>query len=250
MPKGRDFVPSNQRDGVWFPHRGMGVCHWPPKKDSHTSTGEMLTAPFNDFTAAYPPTPPRPYHNKHEQRNFKLSNNFSNHDNRHSFQDHGVYFGDGRESRPLGKRLSAPTKRQHFTDKDYLKHKGRQVTHYDYNTQYGNIYQGCAGASTTVEPPTHRRFPKLHKEGTAGPQQPLDTATTMWFQEPDVPYKTPLQVMATAQEPFLGPNKWKYSNHGLSRCYPPYERPEQGKISVWRVSGPQVMETAKVHSQC
>ncbi len=28
------------------------------------------------------------------QRNFKLSNGFSAHDNRHSFQGHGVYFGD------------------------------------------------------------------------------------------------------------------------------------------------------------
>lgn len=28
------------------------------------------------------------------QINYKISNVFSEHDNRHSFQDHGVYFGD------------------------------------------------------------------------------------------------------------------------------------------------------------
>lgn len=115
--------------------------------------------------------------------------------------------------------LKAPSKRQHFTDKDYLKHSGRTIVNHDYNTIYGSDFEG----RPTTEPPTKRRFPRIHKDGDPSLTK-LTTTTTAQFREPDVPFRTPLHVLAVSQEPFLAANKWKYSHHGLPKCYPPYDK--------------------------
>lgn len=73
----------------------------------------MLSGPYTN--TGYPPSPPPTYTSRDKVsyiflfylnkvcmilrphnilQNFKNSNNFSDHDNRNSFQDHGVYFGD------------------------------------------------------------------------------------------------------------------------------------------------------------
>jgi hypothetical protein len=65
----------------------------------------------------------------------------------------------------------------------------------------------------------------------------LGTSTTDWF-EP-TPYVTPIEVMSETQEPFLEHNSWKYSNHGLARCYPPYDyNPKKNKPPApWNLNG-------------
>lgn len=236
MPKGRGFAPPIDHDGNWFQHRGL-----PPEsrrtREVTTSTGIMLKAPFDPSDSSYPPKPPSAYHHK-DAVNFQKTNAFSAHDNRNSFQNHGVYFGDGSGTRTLGKRLTAPTQRQHYTDKDNIKHNSRQAINFDYNTNYGIEYEG----NQSTGRPSHRRFPKVHNEGTTGLAK-LDTTTTDWFKNPDVPHKTPLHVMAVAQEPFLGHNKWKYSNHGLSKCYPPYDKVNSREpFAFWMVQGPSALK--------
>lgn len=231
MPKGRLHAPSTACDGVWFEHRGV-TMDWPPKRMENTNTGQMLNEPYSPEKARCPPTPP-PLYKSRDSRNFKDTNRFSAHDNRHSFQDHGVYFEDGRENRLLGKRLQGTDRRQHNTEPDFLKHYGRTKTDFDYHTVYHKTYKGCL----TPDPPTYRRFPKVHREGKPGTAK-LDTTTTDWYQSPDVPYKTPTHVLAISQEPFLGHNNFKYSYHGLSKCYPTYDRLDKKKsYPVWIVQG-------------
>ncbi|KAK3590265.1 hypothetical protein CHS0354_041343 [Potamilus streckersoni] len=159
----------------------------------------------------------RPVSGKHPI-NYKSSNKFSEHDNRHSFQTHGVYFGDGKDSRQLGRRNINADMRIHHTEKDFFKHNGIEVTEYDYRTTYGNSFIG----DPTPNPPTFRRFRKsLPPPKTA--RFPNDTTVTDWFQPPIVPFRTPTHVLAISQEPFLKHNAWKYSNHSLKNVYPPYE---------------------------
>jgi len=219
MPKGRINVPPTKADGIWFQHRGL-PDEGPPLRASATTTGCMLTGPWHDNTSKYPPVPPQPYTEK-DQRNFKLSNNFSAHDNRHFLQDHGVYFGNGVDTRVLGKRNKAPTARQHHTGHDYLKHNSRAPFDFDYNTVYDSDFLG----KLTAEPPTRRRFPREHAEGVSSLVEPvkLSTVTTGWSENVNAEKETPLQVLAVSQEPFLPANKWKYSYHGRSKCYPHYE---------------------------
>jgi hypothetical protein len=123
----------------------------------------------------------------------------------------------GRDTRYLGKLNKDPYLRQHFTGSEYLGHEGETGNPFNFRTMYRTSYFG----DQNTQLPTLRRFPKTHSEGTEGTIK-LETATTDWFKEPDVPHKTPLQVLATSQEPHLKHNKWKYSNHGLPCIYPPY----------------------------
>ncbi|ELT87624.1 hypothetical protein CAPTEDRAFT_226597 [Capitella teleta] len=228
MPKGRSFAPHTDEDGGWFQHKGS-ARPLPLLRENSTSTGVMLKAPFDPLTSNYPSMPPLQYRMK-QAPNFKTSNRFSAHDNRNALQDHGVYFGNGRDTRLLGKGLSAHEIRQHGTETEMLKHNGRVVCNYDYNTIYGGSYQG----NQCTEKPTKRRFSKTYKQPRLAK---LDTMTTEWF-HPST-YVTPIEVMADSQEPFLGKNSWKYSNQSLSKCYPPYDySPKKAKpFSPWMLSG-------------
>ena len=143
----------------------------------------------------------------------------------------------GRFERTLGRGMTAPDYRQHSTDKDSLAHLGTgQPYGGDYNTVYGRNFTGrkCEKAPST------RRFPTVHpavKEGLILP----DTKTTSWFKEPEVPHKTPTHVLAISQEPFLRPNRWKYSYHGLHKCYPQYNtigHTRENKFPTWLLDCP------------
>ena len=217
MGRGRKCVPSVEPDGSWFVHRGCESAGM--DRTCNTSTGVMMMAPFGG--PSKPAPPPEPFRSK-TMINYRISNVFSEHDNRHSFQDHGVYFGDGRSERTLGKRIMMPDLRLHHTNNVYLKHNDRKPVNFDLNTSYGLTYQG----KPTGEPPVHRRFPKKYKSPNSGPAK-LETKTTDWHQPPEVPYKTGTQVLATSQEPFLKHNAWKYSYHGMRQIYPPYDRNNQ-----------------------
>ncbi|XP_013383165.1 testis-expressed protein 36 [Lingula anatina] len=221
MPKGRNFAPSTQADGIWFPHRGYEEYARQPERTLDTSTGTMLTTTFHPQSSNIPNPPPEPYFKK-EYRTFKHKNDFSAHDNRHSFQDHGVYFGDGNESRFLGKRLKRTDQRQHYTGKDFVKHYGRITIASDFNSTYGTSFLG----EPTEKPPSYRRFPKLHTNSHPGPVN-LSTTSRSWIKQEELPFKTPTQVLASSQEPFLKHNCWKYSYNGISKVYPPFDEIRQ-----------------------
>lgn len=216
MGRGRRFAPSSAKEGIWFNHRGCESAGG--HRTAATSTGVMLIAPFDSENEARPRPPPAPFRSKTEI-NYKTSNKFSEHDNRNAFQDHGVYFGDGRDDRTQGRKIVLPDLRLHHTEDYFLKHFGRSAVDRDLHTTYGTSYIG----NGTEQPPVYRRFPKQYKSPQNGPLV-LDTSTTHWFQHPEVPHKTPTHVLAVSQEPFLKHNAWKYSNHGLRKIYPPYER--------------------------
>ncbi|CAH1783400.1 unnamed protein product [Owenia fusiformis] len=231
MPKGRLNAPPTQSDGVWFRHRGNDVWSTLDRRVD-TSTGGMLHSTFKESSKTKPLPPPAPYCEK-DQKNFKLKNTFSSHDNRNSFQDHGVYFGNGQDTRTLGKNLTKPSDRHHFTNKDYLKHDGRTTVNYSYDSNYAVSYQG----DQNTKKPVHRRFPRIHPQGEPGPKK-LDTTITDIYQPPAVPYNTSLQVLASSQEPFLKHNPWKFSYHGSPKCYPPFDKVDrQNPYPVWMVQG-------------
>lgn len=194
MPKGRTYAPSIENDGNWFRTRGFKSA--PLFRDTSTSTGRMLAATFNVESLRRPASPPPTFKNW-SRVNYKDENNFSLHDNRHTFQDFGVYFGHG-----LGKRLVPPEERQHRSEDlvAWQKKDFYGTTNYNYSYQLRH----CRS------PPKRRRFPTIHQESKPGLIE-LDTTTNKWFTAPDVPYETRTHVLATSQEPFLQHNPWKYS---------------------------------------
>ncbi|XP_041370681.1 uncharacterized protein LOC121384374 [Gigantopelta aegis] len=177
----------------------------------------MLAAPFNEETSVKPGSAPGPFKTK-EAPNYGTSNRFSDHDNRNSFQYHGVYLGNGRDTRLLGKHLIPINMRLHHTEPDFIKHYSLKPVDRNFDSLYHDSFEG----KPTPFPPVHRRFPKTYKEPAEGPIK-LDTTTTDRFRSPDVPYKTPLHVLALSQEPFPKHNRWKYSYQPLNRVYPQYD---------------------------
>ncbi|XP_045189327.2 testis-expressed protein 36-like isoform X2 [Mercenaria mercenaria] len=217
MARGRRHVPPATEVGIWFQHRGAHSASSLQRQDA-TSTGSMLSGPFRSSSAQYPMPPPPNFQTKSD-RNYRLSNRFSEHDNRNAFQNHGVYFGDGQNTRHLGRNLIDPHLRLHSTDKDYLKHLGREVTNYDYHSTYNKSYLG----RDIEEPPRYRRFSKSLPPAEQG-TVPLSTTTTAWLPTASPQHKTDTQVLAVSQEPFLKHNPWKYSYNPKRNVYPPYER--------------------------
>ncbi|XP_061171785.1 testis-expressed protein 36-like [Saccostrea echinata] len=216
MARGRQFAPSPASDGKWFVHRGSESAYG--ERKCLTSTGIMLAAPFGQEAETKPAPPPPPFRSKTEI-NYKTANKFSEHNNRHAFQDHGVYFGNGKDERTLGRKITLPELRLHHTEKTFLKHHSRNPVDADLNTNYRVSYLG----QPTENPPAHRRFARKYRAPETGSIK-LQTSTTDWHKSPDVPYRTPTHVLAVSQEPFPKHNPWKYSNHGMRDIYPPYER--------------------------
>ncbi|XP_052773352.1 uncharacterized protein LOC128212113 isoform X2 [Mya arenaria] len=213
MGRGRKNMPSSTQVGVWFSHRGAQSAG-AGSRESSTSTGSMLADPFRSPSEP----PPQPFIRKAE-RNYRGSNRFSEHDNRNSFQSHGVYFGDGQNTRQLGRNLIEPHLRHHNTGTDFLKHYGREVTDHEYHSTYQKSFKG----QDIEDPPRHRRFSKSLPPAEPGPVS-LTTATTAWIPSESSRHKTDTQVLAVSQEPFLKHNPWKYSYHSKRNVYPPYER--------------------------
>lgn len=217
MTRGRNFVPNPQREGIWFRHRGADDSESGRTRGELTSTGSMLRAPFTDTANTRPHPPPAPFNNK-SQTLYQTTNPFSTHDNRNSFQGHGVYFGDGNESRSLGRRLHPAQTRLHQTGRDFLMHNSRAPVHYDYRTESASSYTG----RPTADSPSARRFPRCHGEPVSGPI-PLGTTTTDWFQPAHAPTTSSTRVLAISQQPYPKHNNWKYSYKPLHKVYPPYE---------------------------
>lgn len=179
-------------DGIWFQTRGWTDV--PLNRETATTTGAMLT---KDNKGDDRPKPPPPQFNKLSQESYSDINTFSMHDNRNSFQDHGVYFGHG-----LGKKLFKGSERQHNSNDTITWNSPER----HYSTSTGSTHTG----TPCKEPPTQRRFPREYTEPSGGATKP-STTTTEWFVPPDVPYKTDTQVLVSSQEPHLKHNPWKYS---------------------------------------
>ncbi|RUS88060.1 hypothetical protein EGW08_004226 [Elysia chlorotica] len=109
MTKGRKFAPSSASEGIWFRHRGDPADADGRLRDV-TSTRQMLEAPFSAPCGLR--SPPLLYSQK-EEPVYNLRNPFTQHDNRHYFQDKGEYFGNGRTTRSLRKRLEPLEGRLH-----------------------------------------------------------------------------------------------------------------------------------------
>lgn len=216
MGKSRRHVPPATEVGIWFNHRGASSAG-SLARDEATSTGLMLSGPFKPLSAQVPKAPPASFSAKSDV-NYRTSNRFSEHDNRNSFQNHGVYFGDGRDNRQLGRYLISPDQRMHHTENTFLKHYGREQFDNDYHTNYQVSYKGKGSAR--IE---HRRYTKNLKTPSPGPI-PLGTTTTDWHPSSEKEHRTDTQVLAVSQEPFLKHNPWKYSYHHKRNVYPPYER--------------------------
>ncbi|XP_055955622.1 uncharacterized protein LOC126814912 [Patella vulgata] len=217
MVKGRLCVPSQGRDGIWFQHRGTEKMDF--TRDEVTSTGRMMSAPFDSRRRVSPASPPPAFTNKSEI-NYNSSNKFSEHDNRHTFQEDGVYFGNGKETRNLGKQIKAIDLRQHYTNNRHLTHISfTPQPPYHIDSEYRSNYKG----EKTEFPPVHRRFPKVYSEPKEGHIN-LDTTTSDWHESSQPPPKTPLRVLAISQEPFLKHNPFKYSYHGTHKIYPSLRR--------------------------
>lgn len=180
-----------------------------------------MSAPFT--TSLRPLPPPSPFTHKAQPR-YLTTNPFSSHDNRNTIQDRGEYFGDGQDSRVLGRKLLQPiSTRLHHTDTSFLKHHSRAPYHHDYHTEATATFTGAP----TDHPPTHRRFPRARNEPPSGAVD-LPTMTTDWF--PDTPAsafsrQASTRVLAISQQPYPKHNNWKYSYQGLEKVYPPYVDP-------------------------
>lgn len=210
MGKGRVNAPSSASDGIWFRHRGeAGDPEGKFRQD--TSTRDMLEAPFS--APVRPRSPPAAYKNK-EEAVYNQGYPFTQHDNRNYFQDRGEYFGNGRDTRHLGRRLHQNIQRLHRTEQTFLHHNSRNPTLHDYNPITAISYQYPGN----TEAPQRRRFPKTYQANqTPDSQREL----LSWN---NAPWRTPLHVLAVTQEPFLPKNKWRYSFHGSYKVYPPYDR--------------------------
>ena len=96
------------------------------------------------------------------------------------------------------------------TFSDRCQHYSSNLITWNANNDARSCYMASYLGSQGEDNSRNRRFPRVHPEAKPG-SAPLQTTTTKWFRRPDIPYKTPLHVLAITQEPFLTPNRWAYS---------------------------------------
>lgn len=136
-------------------------------------------------------------HQQHVCNSGEKVNTFSKHDNRHSLQDKGEYFGQG-----LGKK--------------YFK----EINHHHRKTQFKistpESQQNCleeqkdkhSDSKTPQVITHHRRFPRQYNKPS--PNSTIPTDTTSWWPPADN-YRTPTQVLTITQTIPGQANSWRYS---------------------------------------
>nr|XP_039249841.1 testis-expressed protein 36-like [Styela clava] len=205
MPKGRRFVPTAEHDGIWFQH--IGLPNIIENRNTGTTTGLMMNDRFDETAQRLTTIRCPPNYFLRQQKKYRSENPFSWHDNRNSFQDHGVYFGQG-----LGKKKAHSDTSQHKSN-DIVTWGGKKKPEslLDINSLYREDFLGerCSTA------PVHRRYSKIYPTPPVG-QIKLDTNTTLWVDDKEYVPRTFLQTLANTQEPYLPPNPWKYSYHAQS----------------------------------
>jgi len=90
---------------------------------------------------------------------------------------------------------------------------------YDYNTIYSDNYRGCQSSQPSV---CCHSFPRQYQDAEHRPRPdqtgclPPVTEDTSTGQK----CRPTTEILAMTQQPFLRNNNWKYSYHGMPRCYP------------------------------
>lgn len=120
-------------------------------------------------------------------------------------------------TRVAGRKLVATELNQHNTDPKLLAHYGRELTNYDYNTIYSDNYRGCQSSQPTI---CCRSFPRQYQEAQHRPR-PDQTGCLPPTSDNGEPCRRTTEILALTQKPFLkNTGSWKYSYHGMPRCYP------------------------------
>ncbi|CAG5120160.1 unnamed protein product [Candidula unifasciata] len=207
MTKGRQFVPSCANDGTWFAHKSQGGTQ-EGNNCNKTSKSTMLQAQVS--ARSHPNNLPRLFIRR-EKTSYRTSNPFSVHDKRHVIESQAEYLGNGSHMRHFGRRLHPIDCRLHHTDATFLHHNNSDSPHRYSPTTATTYTDPCL-----LEPVTTRRFPKIYKT-TETSQPPTRRASGH-----EIPYRTPLHVLAVTQQPLATHSDWKYSFHGDTSVYPPY----------------------------
>ncbi|XP_020756079.1 testis-expressed protein 36 isoform X2 [Odocoileus virginianus] len=85
MVKGRRFNPPLDKDGRWFPHIGL------TQKTPESITSMMLKESYSPRLSRQVEEKLPPIYKVREKQAVNNNFPFSDHDNRHSFQDSGFY---------------------------------------------------------------------------------------------------------------------------------------------------------------
>ncbi|XP_059952212.1 testis-expressed protein 36 [Mesoplodon densirostris] len=104
MAKGRCFNPPVDKDGRWFPH--IGLMQKTPESITRTMLKESSSPRLSRQVEEKLPLLYKVREKQAGNNNFP----FSVHDNRHSFQNSGLYLDSG-----LGRKKISPEKRQHIS---------------------------------------------------------------------------------------------------------------------------------------
>jgi len=120
-------------------------------------------------------------------------------------------------NRTAGRKLVPPELNQHLTDPKLLAHYGRELTQYDYNTIYSDNYRGCQSSQPSV---CCGSFPRQYPDAEHRPT-PNQTGCLPPITDDGQPCRPTTEILAATQKPFLkNTGGWKYSYHGMPRCYP------------------------------
>ena len=107
---------------------------------------------------------------------------------------------------------------QHFTDPKLLAHYGRQLTRYDYNTMYSDNYRGCQSNQPSV---CCRSYPRQYQDAEHRPRPDQTGCLPPALTDDGKPCRPTTELLAVTQKPFIKNSEaWKYSYHGMPRCYP------------------------------
>ncbi|PAA62458.1 hypothetical protein BOX15_Mlig020890g2 [Macrostomum lignano] len=225
MPKAPSYTPNSGSSKRWYSHK-PDVEAAEPSRDlrSRTSTRDMQEAPFDKRNISKVSTNmPRVFYTRinHQAPVFKYQNSFTDHDNRHAFQGHGVYFGQSRGERTLGKRLMRFERQLGDgvgeggrSRSDYLRHEDGTRYGYDYRTTHSTSY---APICEPVMPAIFRRFRRCHTHPELCIAEP-PTCTADFAPLP--PESISTEALGQSLIPYAGHNRWKYSNNRIDRAYP------------------------------
>lgn len=120
-------------------------------------------------------------------------------------------------TRVAGRKLPAPDRNQHHTDAHLLAHYARQLTRYDYNTIYSDNYRGCQSSQPAM---SCRSFPRHYPAAEHRPRPDQTGCLPPLTDDDRRPCRPTAELLAATQKPFHAGDDWKYSYHGLPRCYP------------------------------
>jgi hypothetical protein len=105
-----------------------------------------------------------------------------------------------------------------------LTHYDRKVTRYDYNTAYSDNFRGCQSQDSNS--PGCRKYPRRYPDPVPG-LRPFTTLNGFSHELAceesfiKVPCRRTIEMLGMTQRlPDSECSSWKYSYHGLPRCYP------------------------------